>query len=103
MEVNSVTNYTLIDMGTQITIIVHSFIRQLQLEVRDLNEVIQVEGTGGFVVPYLGYIEVNLQIPQFPQYKEMILMLVIPDSQCTYGIPNTDGYSGNLEGDTNGE
>ena len=78
---------TLIDMGVQTTTIAHNFIRQLQLEVHYLNEVIQVEGTMGFMVPYLGYVEVNLQIPQLPQYGATILMLVIPDSQYTYGIP----------------
>ena len=80
MEVNRVATYALIDMGPQITTIVYHFIRQLQVEVHDLKKVIRVEGTGGFTVPYLGYIEVNLQIPQFPQYEEPNLMLVILDS-----------------------
>ena len=43
--------------GAQITITAHSFIRQLELEVHDLNEVIQVEGTGAFSGPYSGNIE----------------------------------------------
>ena len=32
------------------------------------------------MAPYLGYTEVNLRIPQFLQYEETILKLVIPDS-----------------------
>ena len=67
VEINGVATYAPIDLGKQITTIVHSFIRQLQLEVDDLNEVIWVDGTGSFMVPYSGYMEVNLQIPQFPQ------------------------------------
>ena len=43
-------------------------------------------GTRGFMVPYSGYLEVNLWIPQFLQYEEMILILVIPNSQYTIGI-----------------
>ena len=39
------------------------------------------------MVPYSGYIEINLTIPQFPQYEETIIMLVILDSKKTYGIP----------------
>ena len=78
MEVNGVTTYAVIDLGTQITTITYSFARQLQLEVHDLNEVIQVKGTGLH--------SANLWIPQFPQYEEMILVLVILDSQYTYGI-----------------
>ena len=73
-------------MGAQITTIAHSFIRQLQLEIHDLNEMIWVVVTGGFMVPYSGYVEVNLWIPQFPQCG-MVLMLVILDSWYTYGIP----------------
>ena len=87
MAVNGVATYTLIDMGVQITTIVYSFVRQLQLEIHDLNEVIWVERTKGFTAQYLGYVEVNLQILQFPQYEEMILMLVILNSQYTYGTP----------------
>ena len=66
VEVKSVATYAPIDTGVQITTIAHSFIRQLQLEVHDLNEVIQVEGAEAFMVPYSGYIEVNLWILQFP-------------------------------------
>ena len=79
--------------------IAHSCAKQLQLEAHDFNEVIQVEETGAFTAPCSGYIEVNLWISQFPQYEEMILMLVIPDSQNT----NRDRYSGDPEGDANGE
>ena len=46
-----------------------------------------MEGTGRLTASYLEYVEVNLRIPQFPQYGETILMLVIPDSWYTYGIP----------------
>ena len=66
VEVNGVSTHTLIDRGGQMTTMAHGFIRQLQLEVHNLNEVIWVEGTGDFTVPYSVYLEVNLWIPQFP-------------------------------------
>ena len=56
----------LIDMGAQIITIAHSFIRQLQLEVHDLNEVIWVEG---FTVPYLGYVELICGSHSFPNTR----------------------------------
>ena len=87
VEVNGITTYAIIDTGAQITMIAYSFVRQLKLEIHDLNEVIQVEGTGEFMVLYLRYIEVNLRRQQFPQYEVTILMLVIPDNQYTYVIP----------------
>ena len=40
VEVNGVSTYAFFDMGVQITMITHSFIRQLQLEIHDLNKVI---------------------------------------------------------------
>ena len=86
VEVNGVATYTLIDIGSQITMITCSFVRQLQLNVHDFNEVTQVDGTWGLTVPYLGYVEINLRIPQFPQYEETFLMLVILDSWYMYGI-----------------
>ena len=42
---------------------------------------------GGFTLPYLEYIEVSLKTPQFPEYEEKILMLVIPDSKYTHRVP----------------
>ena len=86
MEVNGVTIYTLIDMGAQITIISPSFTRQLQLRVSSFDWGNPCRGDRGFTILYSRYVEVNLGIPQLPQYEEMILMLVIPDSQYTYGI-----------------
>ena len=38
------------------------------------------------MVSYLGYVEVNLRIPQFPEYEETILMLVTLEHQYIYGI-----------------
>ena len=37
----------LLIQGTQITMIVYSYVRQLQLKIHDLNEIIWVEVTGG--------------------------------------------------------
>ena len=37
----------------------------------------KIERTGGFEDPYIGYVEVNLCIPQISVYNEDILMLVI--------------------------
>ena len=49
VEVKGVATCTLIDIGAQITMITCSFVRQLQLNVHDFNEVIQVDGTGGML------------------------------------------------------
>ena len=49
----------------------------LALEVHPLHRLLKVEYTGGTATPYLGYVEVNLQVPGIKGYNEDILFLVI--------------------------
>ena len=39
---------------------------------------LELEGTGGAAIPYLGFVEVNLQIPGVRRYNEDVLLLAIP-------------------------
>ena len=48
------------------------------LKVYPLNRILELEGTRGSAIPYLGYVEVNLQIPGIKGYNEDVLLLVIP-------------------------
>ena len=68
----------LIDSGAQVFSISSGFCDLLAIEVHPLGRLLELEGTGGSVIPYLGHIEVNLQIPGIKVYNEDILMLVIP-------------------------
>ena len=52
----------------------------MKLKVHKLNKLLQIEGMGG-KVPYKGYVETLLEIPEIPDFKEYILMLVIEDSE----------------------
>ena len=45
--------------------------------VHSLNWLLELEDTGGSAILYLGYVEVNLQIPGIRGYNEDILLLVI--------------------------
>ena len=38
----------------------------------------ELEGTGDAAIPYLRFVEVNLQIPGIRNYNEDVLLLVIP-------------------------
>ena len=67
----------LIDSGAQLSSICSGFCELLTLEVHPLGRQLELEGTGGSAIPYLGYIEVNLQIPGIKGYNEDILLLVI--------------------------
>ena len=44
-------------------------------------------GRGGGKFPYKGYVETLLEIPEIPNFKEYILMLVIEDSEYGNRVP----------------
>ena len=67
----------LIDSGALVSSINPGFCKLLTLKVHPLGWLLELEGTGGSGIPYLGYIEVNLQIPGIKGYNEDILLLVI--------------------------
>ena len=50
------------------------------LQIKSLGQLLELEGTGGAAIPYLGFVEVNLQIPGIRNYNEdvHVLLLVIP-------------------------
>ena len=50
----------LIDLGAQVSSIKSGFCDLLPLEVHPLGRLLQLESTGGSVIPYLGYVEVKL-------------------------------------------
>ena len=69
---------TLIDLGVKVSSISFQFCEDLTLQIRTLGRVLELEGTGGSAIPYLGYVEVNLQIPGIKNYNEDIFLLVMP-------------------------
>ena len=51
----------------------------------------QIEGSGGLDVPYLGYVETCLRIPIIKAFDNDILLLIVPDSTHTHHTPITLG------------
>ena len=68
----------LIDLDAKVSSISSWFSEDLTLQIQPLGRLFELEGTGGSAIPYLGYVEVNLQIPRIKNYNENILPLVIP-------------------------
>ena len=60
----------LIDLGAQVLSISSQFCEDLTLQIQPLGRLLELEGTGGSAIPYLGYVEVNLQIPGIKNYDE---------------------------------
>ena len=52
----------LIGLDAHITSISSQFCRDLALQIQPLGQLLELEGTGGSAIPYLGFVEVNLQI-----------------------------------------
>ena len=53
------------------------FCEQMALTGHPLDWLLELEGTRGSAILYLGYVEVSLQIPGIRGYKKDILLLVI--------------------------
>ena len=78
---------TLIILGAKVLSISSQFCEDLTLQIQPLGRLLELEGTGGSAIPYLGYIEVNLQIPGIKNYNENVLLLVIPTTTYTQKVP----------------
>ena len=48
---------------------------------------LELEGTGGAAIPYLGFVEVNLQILGIRGYNEDVLLLAILTMAYAEGVP----------------
>ena len=77
----------LLDSGAQLSSITSSKARELGLKVRHLQTILDLEATGGGDVPYEGYVELNLDIPEVAKFKEDVLMLVVKDSPYCEKVP----------------
>ena len=80
---------SLVDSGACMSAMVKSFAKELRLEIKPLKTILDIEGTGGGTVPYYGYVECRLKLPQIEKFDVDVLMLIIDDrclwdaSSCT--------------------
>ena len=61
--------------------------KKLNLEPKQLQSILKIEVSGGLEVPYLGYVEVHLRIPEYKAFNQDVLLLIIPDSAHTQYTP----------------
>ena len=81
------TLIALIDTGACMSAITKSFAEALELDLKPLDAMLDIEGTGGGKVPYHGYVECRLTLPQIKKFDQDVLMLVIDDSQYGARVP----------------
>ena len=68
-----------------------AWVKKLNLKPQQLWSILQIEGSGGLDVPYLGYVETSLRIPEIKAFDNDILLLIVPDSVHTHSTPITLG------------
>ena len=76
----------LIDSGAQVSNISAQLYKDLDLKIQALDWLLGLDGTGGAAIPYLGFVEVNLQILGIRGYNENELLLAIPTMAYTEGV-----------------
>ena len=81
----------LLDSGSQLSAIPWTWVKKLNLEPKQLQSILQIEGSGGLEVPYLGYVEFQLKIPEVEVFDQDVLLLIVPDSAHTQYTPITLG------------
>ena len=59
----------------------------LGLPIRKLEVLLDIEGSAGTEVPYLGYTELRLDIPEIAKFDHDVLMMVYPDSKYSHRVP----------------
>ena len=85
--IEGVETRALIDTGACMSAITKSFAEALELNLKSLKSILDIEGTGGGKVPYYGYVECRLNLPQIEKFDHDVLMLVIDDSQYGARVP----------------
>ena len=78
---------SLVDSGACMSAMVKSFAKELRLEIKPLKTILDIEGTGGGTVPYYGYVECRLTLPQIEKFDVDVLMLIIDDSAYGMRVP----------------
>ena len=66
---------------------VKSFAEEVNLEIKPLSTILDIESTGGGRVPYHGYVECRLKLPQIEKFDLDVLMLVLDDSPYGMRVP----------------
>jgi len=71
----------LIDTGSTVSTISESFFQKIDVSMLSLDSMLlDVEGATGHLLPYLGYIDVSIEIPSLNLKNEHCLLLVVPDT-----------------------
>ena len=77
----------LIDSGAQLSTMSEALVQALKLPVHNLHTLIKAEVSGGDTIPYVGYVEVRLQIPSIQAMNKDSLFMVSNNSPYMDRVP----------------
>ena len=81
----------LIDSRAQVSSISDNFASKLGLKIKQLDTLLDLEPTGSGQVPYDGYFELRMRVPNVRAFDLDVLMLVIPECEYSRRVPITIG------------
>ena len=92
IKVNGVNTTALLDTGSQVSTVSLAFLQKFLsgVTVKSLNQLLRVEVAGGATLSYLGYVEVELELPgrlSGPGRSIPALLLVVPTTSYNSSIP----------------
>ena len=68
------------DTRAQVSTIIWDFCDKHRYDIHPMKQILNLEGTGGFSIPYLGYIEASVKIPPIKDYYDSVPMLILKSS-----------------------
>ena len=77
----------LLDAGAKMSTITISQATKMKLKIKGLDKLLDIEGSTGISVAYIGHVKVNLKIPESPAYDEDALVMVMNDSRYGDMVP----------------
>ena len=78
----------LLDTGSQFSHVSHDFCLAKGIQIYPIIQLVNIEGTGGNNIEYVGYIEAKLSLPMGSQTFEIeALLLVLPTTEYQKRVP----------------
>ena len=77
----------LVDSGEQFSVVSMAFVKRHNLPIWQLQQLLDFEGFGGVDIPYIGYTQIQLQIPGIKDYNKDILVFIQKDSCYSEQVP----------------
>ena len=88
--INGESVQTLLDTGAQISFVSERYAKRRGFKIHPIEKLINFQGANGLGIEYLGYIEVNLQLPALG-FNQDVLVLVVPHIDYHDFVPITLG------------